>query len=282
MNRRNFLKFSGGIGSLALLQARARAAEAHYPFGIQLYTLRDDMPGDPDGVLRQLAGFGYKQIESFEGPMGMFWGKTPSAFRSYINDLGMDLVASHCSIEEGFEQKAVDAAVAGMQYLICPVIWQQPTMDDYLRFADRFNECGEICRMNGLKFAYHNHNYSFTAVDGVFPQDLLMQNTDPLLVDFELDMFWVVAAGQDVETWLRKYPGRFPLSHVKDRIAESPGMSMTATTTLGKGIIDYPKILPVAYELGMRYFFVEQESYAGTTPLESSADNAKYMQQFRF
>jgi len=282
MNRRNFLKLSGSVGSLALLSNCAGAAERHYPFGIQLYTLRDDMPGDPDGVLRQLAGFGYQQIESFEGPMGMFWGKTPAAFKAYINDLGMDLVASHCTIEQGFEQKAADAADAGMQYLICPIIGAQSSMDGYLRYADRFNECGEICRQNGLKFAYHNHNYSFIAVDGVFPQDLMMQNTDPMLVDFELDMFWLTAAGQDVETWLRKYPGRFPLSHVKDRLANSHGMSLTATTTLGKGIIDYPKILPIAYEQGMRYFLVEQESYAGTTPLESSADNAKYMQQFQF
>jgi sugar phosphate isomerase/epimerase len=177
MNRRNFLKLSGSVGSLALFSNCAGAAESHYPFGIQLYTLRDDLPGNPDGVLKQLAGFGYKQIESFEGPMGMFWGKKPAAFKAYIDDLGMDLVASHCTIAEGFEQKAADAAEAGMQYLICPIIGAQPTMDGYLRFADRFNECGEICKQNGLKFAYHNHNYSFIAVDGVFPQDLLMQNT---------------------------------------------------------------------------------------------------------
>ncbi len=110
-----------------------------------------------------------------------------------------------------------------------------------------------------------------------------MQGTDPELVDYELDMFWLVAAGEDHPvSWLRKYPGRFKLSHVKDRLPDMSSGSFSASTTLGQGIIDYASILPVAYESGMRWFMVEQESYAGTTPLDSARDNAVYMQQFRF
>ena len=285
MNRRAFLKNSSvvaGAGALGLLGRTGSAAQSHYPFGIQLYTLRDDMPADPEGVLRQLARFGYTQVESYEGPQGMFWGKSPAAFAAFVRELGMDMVASHCSIEGEFERKAGQAAEAGMQYLICPMIGPQPTLDDYRRFADTFNRCGEICRANGLRFAYHNHHYTFFDVENAKPHDILMQNTDPALVDFELDMFWLVAAGEDPITWLRRYPGRFPFSHVKDRLADMPSDSFSATTTLGRGIIDYPSILPIAYELGMRWFMVEQESYAGTTPLDSSRDNAAYMQQFRF
>lgn len=286
MNRRLFLKNSGviaaGVSSLALLNQRGLAAESHYPFGIQLYTLRDDLPADSEGVLEQLAHFGYSQIESYEGPQGMFWGKSPQAFAAFVRDLGMDLVASHCSIEDGFEQKAENAAAAGMRYLICPLIGPQPTLDDYRRYADTFNRCGEICRRNGLRFAYHNHHYTFFDVENAKPQNILMQATDPELVDFELDIFWLVAAGEDPLNWIRKYPGRFPLSHVKDRLAGAAMTSFSASTTLGRGFIDYPTILPVAYENGMRYFMVEQESYEGTTPLESSEDNAEYMRQLSF
>jgi len=286
MNRRSFLKKTGvlasAVGASSLFSACSRAANSHYPFGIQLYTLREDMPGDPEGVLEQLAQFGYSQIESYEGPQGMFWGKSPQMFAAFVRELGMDLVASHCSIEQGFEQKAENAAAAGMQYLICPLIGPQSTLDEYRRYADTFNRCGEICRANGLRFAYHNHHYTFFDVQNVKPQDVLMQGTDPELVDFELDIFWLVAAGEDPVDWLRKYPGRFKLSHVKDRLADMPTDSFSATTTLGRGIIDYEAILPVAYESGMRWFMVEQESYAGTTPLESSRDNAVYMRQFSY
>ncbi len=286
INRRNFLKRSavvtGGLANLGLLSACTEATATHYPFGLQLYTLRADMPADPDGVLRQVASFGYTQLEGFEGPSGMFWGKTPQEFSRFVGDLGMEMIASHCGIDEGFEQKADDAAAAGMQYLICPMIGAQASLDDYRRFAERFNECGEICKNVGLRFAYHNHHYTFIELEGAMPQDVLMQNTDPELVEYELDMFWLVAAGGDPIEWLRKYPGRFPFSHVKDRLPNMPGDSRTATCSLGTGIIDYPTILPIAYETGMRYFIVEQESYEGTTPLDSSRDNAEYMRQFRF
>lgn len=280
MNRRHFLRMTGmmaGASQLAGLSALARAAQADNPFGIQLYTLRADLPSGPDAVITQLAQFGYKQIECYEGPMGMFWGKSPAEFGRFITELGMDLVASHCSIEENFEQKAAQAAEAGMEYLICPMIGAQESLDEYRRFADRFNRCGEICRDVGIKFGYHNHHYSFMEMDGQMPQDVMMQNTDPELVEYELDIFWLVAASQDPLIWLRKYPGRFTLSHVKDRLPDQPSNSFTASTTLGRGFIDYATILPVAKELGMKYFMVEQEAFAGTTPIESSRDNALYM-----
>ncbi|MEX0737821.1 MAG: TIM barrel protein [Pseudohongiella sp.] len=285
MQRRNFLKMSAalaGLSQLTLAGCSSDSSQDSYPFGIQLYTLRDDMPADPDAVLQQLAQFGYRQIQSYEGPSGMFWGRSPTDFGRFVRELGMDAVASHCSIGDSFERKANDAAEAGMQYLICPMIGPQDSLDEYRRFADRFNRCGEICRDVGLRFAYHNHHYTFFALNGTLPHDVLMQNTDPDLVDFELDIFWLVAAGQDPLTWIRRYPGRFAFSHVKDRLPDMPADSFLASTTLGQGIIDYPSILPVAYDHGMRYFMVEQESYAGTTPLESARINAGYMRQFDY
>lgn len=257
----------------------AAAPAALTAFGLQLYTLRDDLPKDPKGVLKQVASFGYKQIESYEGKDGMFWGMSNTDFKKYMDELGMVIVSSHCDISKDFEKKAADAAAIGMKYLICPWKGPQKKLDDFKKFAEEFNKKGEICKKNGIRFAYHNHDYTFKELEGQLPQDVLMNNTDPALVDYEMDMYWVVAGGQDVETWLKKYKNRFPLCHVKDR---TKGATEAADTcTLGEGSIDYPKILTTAKENGMQYYIVEQEKYAGTTPLKAAEADAAYMKNLK-
>lgn len=284
MNRKEFIKMTGGIsaglmaaGTLPLLSGCAAPNRNEPAFGLQLYSLRDVMPADPKGILRQVIGFGYRQIESYEGPMGMYWGMGPAGFRDYLDELDMELIASHCNIHEDFERKAADAASIGMEYLICPWIGGQDSLDAYREQAELFNRCGEICRREGTRFAYHNHAYTFEMMDGQYPQDVIMEHTDPDLVDFELDIYWLVAAGEDPAHWLRKYPDRFVLSHIKDLAAgEQPGEE-PSSVTLGTGMIDYPTLIDVARDNGMRYFIVEQEQYAGTTPMQSAQDNAMYM-----
>src|SRR5688572_21939610 len=155
------------------------------------------MPKDPKGVLKQVASYGYKQIEGYEGAKGMFWGMTPADFKKYMDDLGLDFMASHCDIDKNFEQKVADAASIGMKYLICPSRGGRKTSDDFKKVAADFNAKAEICRKNGIRFAYHNHEYGFNAIDGEFPQDIMMKNTDPSLVDFEMDIYWVVTGKQD-------------------------------------------------------------------------------------
>jgi len=259
--------------------ATTEAGTALTTFGLQLYTLRDDMPKDPKGVLKQVSSFGYKQIESYEGKDGMFWGMSNTDFKKYMDELGMTIVSSHCDINKDFEKKAAEAAAIGMKYLICPYKGPQKKLGDFKKFADEFNQKGEICKKNGIRFAYHNHDYTFKVLEGQLPQDLLMTSTDPSLVDFELDMYWVVAGGQDPETWLKKYKNRFKLCHVKDR---TKGATEAADTcTLGEGSIDYPKILKTAKENGMEYFIVEQEKYAGTTPLKAAEVDAAYMKNIK-
>ncbi|MEY4884808.1 MAG: hypothetical protein RL151_117, partial [Bacteroidota bacterium] len=130
-------------------------------FGLQLYTLRDDLPKDPKGVIKQVAGFGYKEIEGYEGPQGMFWDMPHQDFKKYLDDLGLTMVSSHCDIDKDFERKAAQASEIGMRYLISPWIGPQKTADDYKRFADIFNKRGEVCRKHGIRFAYHNHGYTF-------------------------------------------------------------------------------------------------------------------------
>ena len=289
MNRRNFIKMSSGItGGLIAISAipslsscarEERAVAASKPFGLQLYSLRDVISADPRGVLKQVADFGYKHIESYEGPAGMFWGMSPAEFKMYMDELGMKIIASHCNINENFEQKVEDAATIGMEYLICPWIGQQKSIEAYKTFADQFNRCGEICNAAGIKFAFHNHAYTFEKIEEQYPQDVLMQLTDPNLVEYELDIFWLVVAGLDPVEWLKKHSGRYTLSHIKDmEIGTEPGNG-DSSATLGTGSINYPEIIQVANEHGMKHLIVEQEKYAGTTPLDSTRDNAIYMQK---
>ncbi len=283
-NRRNFLKFTGAVGTGLVLNSLGSsslfAAETAKPisqFGIQLYTLRDVIPGDPKGVLKQLASFGYKQIESYEGAKGMFWGMGHTGFKNYMDELGMKIVSSHCDITKDFEKKAAEAAEIGMKYLICPWKGPQKSLDDFKRFADEFNQKGEICKKNGIRFAYHNHDYSFKAMDGQLPQDVMMNGTDPSLVDFEMDIYWVAAAGVDIEAWFKKYKKRFRLCHVKDR-SKNPGTDNGKNSVdLGTGSIDWPTILKSAKKYGMQYYIVEQEAYPNGSSLEAAKVNADYM-----
>ena len=291
--RRDFLRLSALLGAGVALSPVAGSLTGCSPvakaqsninkeFGLQLYTLRDDLPKDPKGVLSQVASMGYKQLEGYEGPKGMFWGMSNTEFKKLMDDLGMKFVTSHCNINENFEQKAAQAAEIGMKYLICPYLGPQKSLDDYKRAADTFNNRGEICRRNGIRFAYHNHDYSFKPVNGQFPQDVMMQNTSKDLVDYEMDIYWVVNAGENPEAWVQKYPDRFRLCHVKDRQKGVGETTKNVSVVLGTGSINFPQILKTAAQNGMQYFIVEQEAYEGTTPLAAAREDATYMKNFRF
>ena len=248
-------------------------------FGLQLYSLRDDLPKDPKGILKQVSTFGYKQIEGYEGPMGMFWNMKHTEFKKYMDDLGLNMISSHCDWQKDFETKAAQAGEIGMKYLICPYLGSQETIDAFKAFAAKFNQAGEICKKHGLRFAYHNHGYSFKPVNGQLPQDVMIAETDPNLVDFEMDMYWVVDAGVDPAAYLEKHKGRFKLCHVKDRLKVVDPNESNNSCTLGEGSIDYPSILKKAKKDGVDYFIVEQERYDTTTPLKSAADDAAYMKK---
>ncbi|MCY7311166.1 MAG: TIM barrel protein, partial [Chitinophagaceae bacterium] len=229
-SRRKFIQLTGAtaagltltrLSGHSLFAANDEARKIK-TFGLQLYSLRDVLPNDPKGVLKQVASFGYKQIESYEGNKGMFWGLGHSDFKKYMDDLGMTIISSHCDINKDFEKKAAEAAAIGMKYLICPYKGAQKNIDDYKKFADEFNQKGEICRKNGIRFAYHNHDYSFKVMDGQMPQDVMMKGTNPDTVDFEMDIYWVVATGHNPVEWFARYPNRFTICHVKDR-TKNPG-----------------------------------------------------------
>lgn len=262
------------IGTLPFLSGCSTAqAPLQTDFGLQLYTLRDVIADDPEATLRQIAEYGYNQIESYEGPMGMWWNMGNTGFKELMDELGMTAISTHSNVFEEFERKANEAAEIGLKFIISPWIGPQESLDEFRRIADQFNEMGEIANDVGIRFAYHNHAYSFERQEGEFPQDILMENTDPDLVEYQMDIYWVVAAGHDPAEWMQKYPGRFTTGHVKDL---APG-DEPESTVLGTGSIDFSELLPVAAEHGMENFIVEQEAYTGTTPMDAIRDNAEFM-----
>lgn len=273
-SRRSFLR-NTALASLALgtpfNKELFAMAQKKNKFGIQLWTVKEALAKDPIGVLKHLSNFGYKQIESFEGAKGMFWGIKNTEFKKQLGNMEMNIIASHCDINKDFERKAAEAGEIGMKYLICPHIGAQKSIDDYKRFGDQFNKCGEIANKNGIRFAYHNHDYSFKAMTGGMPQDVLMNATDANLVDFEMDIYWVVAAGADPTAYLKKYPNRFKLCHVKDLIKTPTGHE---SCILGKGTIDFKNILYVGAQNGLKFHIIEQEAYTGTTELDCAKENA--------
>lgn len=283
-NRRDFLR-TGAFAALGLslpfsqqhlFQYADEAGKPWRKFGIQLWTVRDVLAKDPKGVLAKLASYGYNQIESFEGQQGMFWGMKHTEFKKYLDGLGMQIVASHCNHLENLEKKAAEAAEIGIKHLICAYKGPQKSIDQFKAFCDEFNKAGEICRKAGVRFAYHNHDYSFKELDGQIPQEVMMRGTDKALVDFELDIYWTALAGQDPKAWFKNHPGRIRLCHVKDHVKTAKGHE---SCTLGKGDLDFGDILKTGSKYGLETFIVEQEEYTGTTPLDCAKDNAMYLKK---
>jgi sugar phosphate isomerase/epimerase len=287
MKRAEFLKLSGGLLAASAIPSffacndtkKMAASQLSKQFGLQLYTLRDVFPKDPKGVLKQVADFGYNFVESFEFDKGIYWGMSNKDFKKYLTDLGMDMHSSHCDTSKDFERKAAEAAEIGIEYLIYPYFGRKTSLDEYKKLTERFNELGGIAKKAGIKFAYHNHDYSFQKIEGVYPQDLFMSMTDASLVDFQMDEYWVVTAGEDPLAWMKKYPDRFKLCHIKDRKVGVAATETSASCNLGDGAIDYKTIVAGSMNYGMKYLVVEQELYDNSTSLKSTEANAQYMKK---
>ncbi|MGL4630209.1 MAG: sugar phosphate isomerase/epimerase family protein [Leadbetterella sp.] len=311
MNRRRFFSQVGyGAGTLSLLSYLASCKKENSEksvvstgdfknFGIQLWTVRNEMAQDPKGTLKKLSEFGYNQIESFGGDKGIFWGMSPKEFTSFTKDLGLHVFASHCDPEfslkpekwDAFKKLGNEAAEAGLKYLVNPYVGFFKTKSEYLKGAETFNKQGEYLKSLGLRYAYHNHHYSFKLLDGEFPQDIMMKNTDPNLMDFEMDIYWVASAGQNPEEWIKKYPNRFKLFHVKDIYSEAkiselaktekpdPQFGIDASCVLGTGRLDFSQILRTAIDNGGEYFAVEQERYDNSTPIQDAKKDAEYFKK---
>ena len=257
--------------------------------GLQLYSVKDVLENDLQGTIQQLGKIGYSEAESYPGAKGHYYGLEPKAFADMLSDAGITLVSSHVgsgnrqgkpggwqqgSLLQNFDQLADKAAETGQKYITCSSLDEslRKTPDDLKRTADLFNQSGETAKKAGLQFAYHNHNFEFKKVGDVVLYDYLLANTDPDLVKYELDLFWVVAGGYDPLTYFSKYPNRFPLCHVKDMDKQDKSKN----TEVGSGSINYQQVLKAAKDAGMKHYLVEQETFTRPS-LESMRINYNYL-----
>jgi sugar phosphate isomerase/epimerase len=270
--RRDFLKNMGAltVGSM-LLSSYKFAPRKVGNAGVQLYTFRDEMLKDPRGTLKIIADLGIKQIESAASSKGLFYGLTPTEMKKTCKDLGMTLRSAHCGIDSNWQKTIDQAAESGQEYLVCSTIpFSGDTVENYQKVAERFNKAGEECQKAGIKFGYHNHDYEFKTDQGLVLYDVLLVNTDPELVNMEMDLGWVVASGKDPLAYFKQYPGRFPLWHLKD-------MKGKSSVEFGKGSLDIKGLLKQSKEAGMEYFFIEQEEYPAGSPTASMKLNMQYL-----
>lgn len=276
--RRDFIKVAGimAAGSIFYPKKAASVSRKVNDVGLQLYTVRKEMLADATGTLKKLAKIGYKELESARSEKGNYYGLTAREIKKITKDLGMKIRSGHVHIDDTWQQSIDLAVEAGQDYLICSSLPSPgQTVENYQRVADTFSKAAEECKKAGLIFGYHNHEYEFEKVDGKVLYDILLERTDAKLVTMELDLGWVVVTGNDPVSYFEKYPGRFPLWHLKDMDPVKK-----ESTEFGKGQINIKAMLQNAGKSGMKYFFVEQEEYSNT-PFESIQYNYDYLKRLK-
>ncbi|GAB2823659.1 sugar phosphate isomerase/epimerase family protein [Ferruginibacter profundus] len=271
--RRNFLLNTGvlAVGS-ALLPSFVSPSKKVKNIGVQLYTFRKEMLADAKGTLQKIAALGIKQIESAKSEKGNYYGLSPKEIKTICSDLGMTLRSGHVHIDDKWQQTINDAAASGQEYLICSTMpTSGQTVANYKTVAEAFNKAGEECKKLHIKFGYHNHAYEFENENGAVLYDVLLENTDAALVHMEMDLGWVIVGGKDPLEYFKKYPGRFPLWHLKDM-----NLQKKQSTEFGKGGLAIQQMLQHSKAAGLKYFFVEQEEYS-VGPFESMKENISFL-----
>ena len=180
------------------------------------------------------------------------------------------------SMRKGWEQSVEDAAALGQQYMVLAFLFpnERKNLDQYKQVAADLNKAGEICKKSGIQMAYHNHDFEFQPIEGVFPFDILMKETDPSLVKAELDLFWAVKAGKQPVDLFTQYRGRVALWHVKDM----DNTEKKSFTEVGNGVINFREIFKAHKKSGMQHFFVEQDQCPGS-PFDSISQSIAYIKK---
>ena len=245
--------------------------------GLALYTVRDDMGKDAAGTLQKVADAGYKNIESAGYADGKFYKMEPKEFKTLLTKLGLKPISAHqpSATLDNIDQQIKDVKEAGFEYFVIPVPpmgmfkydqqARKMTMDgNAKKLADILTQFGKKCDAAGLKLLYHNHNFEFEKDgDGNVILDYIIENTDPKYVNFQMDLYWVTKAGADPLAYFEKYPKRFKIWHVKDMDDQG------RFAPVGKGDIDFKRILAKKDLSGMQYYYVEQDMTFNETPLEA-------------
>lgn len=269
LSRRRFL--ATGIGSIASIFAtRIVAAASHRKLGVQLYTVRKQAESDLPGVLKQIRAIGYDEVETYWN----VYSHSANELRAMITNAGLKVPSGHFDYP-GLPAKLDYARELGVEYVICPMLPEnmRDSIDGFSRAADDFNKWGERAKSMGMRFGFHNHNYEFGKLGQTTGFDTLVSRTDPKLVCFEMDCYWITQAGLDPVTMLQKLGRRIRMLHLKDRKPGFPpsqqlNSSAEHFTEVGNGSIDWKKILDAAQKLGVEHYFVEQDE-GDRPPIES-------------
>jgi sugar phosphate isomerase/epimerase len=277
ITRRTFIKTTTlAAASTMLAPGLLKASAMKSDIGLQLYTVRDQISKDLPGTLKEISRIGYTWLEAAGYGDGKFYGLAPAEFKKMVNDLGMKMISSHCGFKPEESRQVIDSHLElGVSYIVCPSVSipEKPTEEDYYLATTFLNEIGLICSQAGLKFGYHNHNFEFKTVGDTTGYDIILEKTDPKLVCFEADIYWMTYAGVNPVDYFKNYPGRFNLWHVKD-MANNPEKSFAE---IGKGTIPYVKYFgKAAGKSGMEFFFVEQDECKGD-PMESIEISFNYL-----
>lgn len=272
LNRRDFLRVAMGAtvaaGAAATLGAQGVGAAGLYrknlvpkgKIGIQLYTVRDQMSQDVDRTITAIVNIGYKEVE-FAG----LFGKSPEEMRALIDGVGLRAPSSHVGVNQmnGNPEGVFGGAVTLGQHWVVHPYFRSDNLDDYRRLAEDLNEAGVAARQYGLRVGYHNHAHEFEMMEGTFPYAVLLEETDPHLVDMELDLYWAIEGfytydnpeAKPLELFERA-PRRFPLFHVKDGFPSRPGVEFA---DVGEGEIDFEPTF-ASKDSGVKHYFVENDA----------------------
>jgi sugar phosphate isomerase/epimerase len=301
ISRREFIKNSSlTIAGVSFLPSFLTEKDPKVILGLQLYTVRDDMKKDPAGTLKKLAAMGYQYVEHAGYYNGKFYGYSTDDFKQLLNDNGLKMDSGHNFLgskqwdksahdfTDEWKKTIDDAAAVGMKYLISPGVDESlcGNMNDFRHYMDMFNKTGELCRKAGIHFAFHNESYEFNhTLDNTVLYDLILQSTDKKLVLQQIDIGNMYEPGGRAMDYLKRYPGRFLLMHVKDEMKKnnpSPNGNEYESCELTKGLIPVKQIADEARETGTKYFIIEQEEYQDQTALDASAFDLKIMKGFGF
>lgn len=299
--RRQFLKKTGILTAAALSPLQDIFAEMGMKnqIGIQLFSLPKMLSENFVGGIKMLSQMGYKELELY-GPFPFstesaqkrwsavtpqlgfsgsgYFGKSIQEVKTILADNGLKTPAMHTdldTLQNGMDKLGEAAHSLGQTYVTLPAIpdEKRQTIDDYKRIAEAFNKIGENAKRNGIKFGYHNHGYGIKPMNGQIPLQIILDNTDPNLVFFELDIFWTASGGANPIDYLTKYPNRYKMLHLKDmkEKKEFSGDGGNASqwiplfsnmTTAGDGVLDLKGIVKKAKEIGVEHYFVEQDMVA--------------------
>ncbi|RAV28106.1 sugar phosphate isomerase/epimerase family protein [Sinomicrobium soli] len=276
MNRRNFIKQSGLAATAAVMPVLPFDwKNKDTSIGLQLYSISPSLSDDFEGNIAKVAELGYTHVESagYNKKERTLYNRSAREYRKIIRANGLQPISAHVRFSpEEAAPLLDDFATIGVKYVVWPSVHGgfRKSADGYRRAAAQMNTVAAQARERGIRFGYHNHNFEFQAIDGKIPYDILLENTDPELVFFQMDLGWLVKGGFQPQDYFRKHQGRFPLWHIRD--VNDDGKSVP----VGSGKLDFHSIWSqrelAGYELGM----VETQQRK-TSPLNDIKQSIHYL-----